>query len=64
MNALPGLDFEEAWERRVEDVYSGQKVAYLSREDLIRNKETVGRPQDLVDAQLLRSWTKESLDEP
>jgi hypothetical protein len=62
LNALPGLDFEEAWERRVDDVYGGQKVAYLSREDLIRNKEAVGRPQDLVDVQLLRFWEKGAPD--
>lgn len=64
LSSLPGLDFEQAWERRVEGLYGGQTVAYLCREDLIRNKEAAGRPQDLVDAQLLRGWAKDPADGP
>ncbi len=47
---IPGLQFEEAWERRIEVDFDGTPVAFISRSDLIIAKRASGRPQDLIDA--------------
>jgi hypothetical protein len=51
--SIPGVDFDTAWERRVETVIdpaSGLKANFISAEDLIASKLASGRPQDLADA--------------
>jgi hypothetical protein len=53
LTELVGVDFAEAWERRVASTYGDCKIAVLSRADLIRNKRKVGRPQDLIDVEEL-----------
>jgi len=48
---LPGVDFEAAWERRVEgvlDAATGLKAFFISKDDLIAAKLAAGRPQDLA----------------
>ncbi len=51
---LSKLDFEDCWKRRVEAQIGETKIYFISREDLIVNKEAVGRLQDLADAEKLR----------
>lgn len=58
LTSIPGVDFAEAWANRVEDLYGNQTVAYLGREELIRNKEVAGRPQDLADLAVLKRFGK------
>lgn len=50
---IPGLEFAEAWERRVEVKFEDLPVTFISRQDLIISKRAAGRPQDLIDADLL-----------
>ena len=50
---LKGLEFEAAWEARVEADFDGIKVFVLSRKHLIENKKLAGRPQDLMDVESL-----------
>ena len=50
---IPGLEFEDAWKRRVEVDFDSLSVAFISRQDLITAKRASGRPQDLLDADLL-----------
>ncbi|MDT5123335.1 MAG: hypothetical protein QOC96_2817 [Acidobacteriota bacterium] len=52
--SIPGLHFEQAWERRVLVDFDGVMVPFISKQDLITSKIAAGRPQDLIDAQLLR----------
>jgi predicted nucleotidyltransferase len=52
--SIPGLKFDEAWERRVMVDFDGIMVQFISKQDLITSKIASGRPQDLIDAQLLR----------
>jgi hypothetical protein len=55
--AIPGVDFDAAWERRVEivvDTATGLKANFISAEDLIASKLASGRPQDLADADAIR----------
>jgi len=51
---LTGLTFDAAWRHRVCDVVGDTEICFLSRVDLIINKEAVGRKQDLADVEKLR----------
>lgn len=51
---LTGLTFATAWERRERVVIGDIETNFLSRVDLIINKEAVGRKQDLADVEKLR----------
>ena len=54
---LPGVDFDTAWERRIEvtiDESSGLKACLIGRDDLIASKLAAGRPQDIADAEAIR----------
>jgi len=49
---LPGIDFDAAWERRVEgvlDASTGLTAFFISKDDLIAAKLASGRRQDLAD---------------
>jgi len=50
---IPGADFEKCWERRFAADFDGLKVYFISKPDLIAAKRASGRPQDLIDADLL-----------
>ncbi len=50
---IPGLTFQEAWNRRETVWFDDLPVIFISRKDLIRAKRASGRPQDLIDADLL-----------
>ena len=54
---LPGVDFDAAWERRVEaviDPETGLKANFISSDDLIAAKLASGRLQDLADVEAIR----------
>lgn len=50
---IPGVDFEDCWNRRMEVDFDGLKVIFISKKDLIASKRAAGRPQDLIDADML-----------
>ena len=50
---IPGINFEDCWGRRMEVDFDGLKVVFISKNDLIASKRAAGRPQDLIDADLL-----------
>ena len=54
LTSIVGIDFAEAWSRRVAATFEGVPVHYLSKPDLIRSKEAAGRPKDLMDLEFLR----------
>ncbi|MGD0226866.1 MAG: DUF6036 family nucleotidyltransferase [Terriglobia bacterium] len=54
---ISGVDFDLAWQRRVEavvDTESGLTVPFISSEDLIAAKVAAGRSQDIADVAALR----------
>lgn len=53
VTSIDGVDFEKAWQARVETPYGDQKIMVISRHHLIDNKRACGRPQDLLDLKLL-----------
>lgn len=46
-------DFERAWAERVEHEFGGQRVPFIGRAALIRNKRESGRRKDLADLEAL-----------
>ena len=63
---IPGVDFDGAWERRVEtliDPTSGLKANFISADDLIASKLASGRPQDIADVDAIRKALKSQLPE-
>ncbi len=57
LTEIPGVEFNAAWERRVEDVIDanrGLKANFISRDDLITAKLASGRPQEMADVDALR----------
>ena len=54
---IPGVDFDRAWERRVDieiDPESGLRASVISVHDLIASKLAAARPQDMIDVAALR----------
>lgn len=73
LTKIPGIEFDAAWQRRVEDVVDEKislKATFISADDLIAAKLASGRLQDLADAeavtkaQRLRPAKKNSPPEP
>lgn len=56
---IPGLEFDPAWNNRVEVDFDGLLVKFISKEDLIKAKLSSGRPQDLIDADTLSQTDEE-----
>ena len=50
---IPGIEFETAWNNRLESYFDDLVVNFISKEDLITAKIASGRPQDLLDAESL-----------
>jgi hypothetical protein len=57
LQAIPAVDFGEAWPRRLVVELAGVSVPVLGKDDLIRNKQAVGRPQDRRDVKALLGKT-------
>lgn len=55
LTAIDGVEFAEAWEGRVEGAFGDQRVSYLGRRELVRNKTASGRAQDLADLEALET---------
>lgn len=57
---IPGIKFKDAWLRRFDVDFDDLVVPFISREDLITAKKASGRPQDLIDADLLAQYEVKS----
>ena len=53
LTAIDGVEFPDAWASRFVTAYGGEPVPVIGRAHLIANKRASGRPQDLVDAEVL-----------
>jgi hypothetical protein len=57
LTVIPGVEFDAAWQRRLEEVVdepSNLRASFISREDLITAKLASGRPRDLADVDEMR----------
>jgi len=55
LTSISGVDFDTAWEHRVQAKLEDCQVAILGKQELLANKLAAGRPKDLLDA----AWLKE-----
>ncbi len=53
MTSVDGVGFPEAWEARGVTQYGDQEIPVIGRAHLIQNKRASGRPQDLIDLEVL-----------
>jgi Nucleotidyltransferase of unknown function (DUF6036) len=53
LQSLAGVEFEAAWRRKIAVDLAGVQIFVIGKQDLIRNKQTVGRPQDRRDVRSL-----------
>jgi hypothetical protein len=51
--STPGLQFEDAWKRRVEMFFGNESFWVVSKRDLVASKKAAGRKVDLEDVRLL-----------
>lgn len=51
---IDGVDFNKAYSDKQKMEIEGIKIPFLSKEDLIKNKESTGREKDKLDAKYLR----------
>jgi predicted nucleotidyltransferase len=49
LTEVTGVEFRQAWERRVPSTFFGVPVNFISLDDLIANKEALGRASDAND---------------
>lgn len=54
LTAISGVDFEDSYENRVEEVLDGVEVSIISLRDLKQNKRASGRAKDIDDLEHLR----------
>lgn len=52
--SVPGADIERAWKNKVKTTYGRTPIYVIGLRELIALKEKVGRPQDRIDASILR----------
>ena len=51
LTEITGVDFGDAWTRRVASTFFGVPVHFISLDDLVINKQALGRDRDLQDLQ-------------
>ena len=51
--SVPGLSFQNAWNKREIVNFEGVQLPFISKQDLIISKRTSGRPQNILDADAL-----------
>lgn len=61
---ISGVEFDEAWPNRVVVPIGGHPVAFLGRDDLIRNKRAAARLKDLADVESLERLSAASSSAP
>lgn len=55
LTSIAGVEFDSAWSNREVRKVAGLEVPVIGREDLIKNKISSGRPQDVLDVKKLKA---------
>ena len=58
LTSISGVDFDTAWETRVQTTMDDQPVPLIGWEELLRNKRAAGRKKDLADLEKLLAIAK------
>ncbi len=56
LTSITGVEFSNAWKNRSTTTYGDATVPLIGLEELIANKQSLGRPKDLLDLDLLRKF--------
>lgn len=51
--SISGVDFDEAWAKKIDVTFDGIPVNIIGKEEFIKNKLASGRPKDLADVKTL-----------
>lgn len=54
LTSITAVEFADAWLGRERRPFQGHSAWFIGRDHLLRNKESAGRPRDLIDAEELR----------
>jgi predicted nucleotidyltransferase len=54
ITSIAGVTFDSAWKNKVEGKYGDIPCFFISKEDLILNKQKAARPQDITDVNKLK----------
>ena len=54
MTSITGVAFDEAWAARTSALYGDVEFPVIGLDALMKNKEALARPRDLLDLDLLR----------
>ena len=58
LTSISGVDFDSAWQTRVESVMDDQPVVVIGWDELLRNKKASGREKDRADVSKLLAVAK------
>lgn len=58
LNSISGVDFDEAYVEKMETEVDDLKIAFISANDFIKNKQATGRAKDLGDIESLKREEK------
>ena len=58
LTSISGVEFDSAWESRIQSTMDGQPVIIIGWNDLLRNKKAAGRQKDLADVEKLLAIAK------
>ena len=58
LTSISGVDFEAAWQGRVQTLLDDQPVSLIGWDELLRNKRASGRSKDMVDLEKLLAIAK------
>jgi hypothetical protein len=53
LTQIEGIRFEDAWPNRIEAAFGSERCGVIGLADLLTNKRSAGRPQDLADVAAL-----------
>lgn len=54
LTSITGVTFGEAWPHRIAAQYGGVSFPIIGLDALVKNKQALGRPRDLLDLDLIR----------
>ena len=58
LNEIDGVSFDEAMKNHVRGIYGDLEVSFIGLNELIKNKDSSEKPQDLLDAKKLKGIKK------
>lgn len=57
LTSIDGVDFKNAWTKRVESIFGEVPVYYIALDDLLANKSASGRDKDLADVKWIKQYS-------